>query len=156
MTDPALDAHDPPKANRPPIVVLLVDDQQFTGSVVRLMLASEKDIELHCCLSAVEAIAMGNEIAPDVVLQDLVMPEIDGLTLLRLFRANPRTANTPVIVLSANDDEETRKRALTAGADGYLVKIPGKAELIECIRHHAARSARGAGNPVHGGVRPLP
>jgi len=130
-------------ASRRPIVVLLVDDQPFTGSVVRLLLESETDIDLHCCLSAVDAIAMANEILPTVVLQDLVMPDIDGLTLLRSFRANPRTAWTPVIVLSGNDDPATRDRALAEGADGYLVKLPPKAELIACLRHQASLSAGG-------------
>ena len=58
------------------------------------------------------------------------MPDIDGLTLLRSFRANPRTARTPVIVLSGNDDPATRAKALAEGADGYMVKIPSKADLI--------------------------
>jgi PleD family two-component response regulator len=143
MIDPNVDAGREPENRRPPVVVLLVDDQPFTGTVVGMLLGSESDIELHCCLSALGAIAKSNEISPTVVLQDLVMPDIDGLGLLRLFRANPQTAGTPVVVLSGNDDAGTRERALAAGADGYLVKIPQKAELIACIRHHASRSAAG-------------
>lgn len=135
------DTHSLPLESRPRIVVLLVDDQAFTGSVVGFLLGSETDIELQCCLTAVDAIAKGNEILPTVILQDLVMPDIDGLTLLRSYRENPQTAGTPVIVLSGNDDAATRQRALSQGADGYLVKIPPKAELIDCIRHHASRSA---------------
>ena len=140
MIGPRPDVRPAPSAGRLPIVVLLVDDQPFTGSVVGILLASESDIELHCCLSAVDAIAMGNAIAPSVILQDLVMPDIDGLTLLRSFRANPRTARTPVIVLSGNDDPATRAKALAEGADGYMVKIPSKADLIGAIRHQASRS----------------
>jgi len=137
------DARSTPAESCQRIVVLLVDDQAFTGSVVGFLLESEKDIELHCCLSALDAVAKGNEIVPTVILQDLVMPDIDGLTLLRSYRANPLTAGTPVIVLSGNDDAATRTRALSEGADGYLVKIPPKAALIDCIRHHASRSAAG-------------
>jgi CheY-like chemotaxis protein len=140
MIGPIPDARPAPSAGRLPIVVLLVDDQPFTGSVVAMLLASERDIELHCCLSAVDAIATGNAIAPSVILQDLVMPDIDGLALLRAFRANPRTARTPIIMLSGNDDPATRVKALAAGADGYMVKIPAKADLIDTIRHHASRS----------------
>lgn len=126
-----------------PIVVLLVDDQAFTGSVLGLLLESETDIALHCCLSAADAIGVANDLDPTVVLQDLVMPVIDGLTLVRAFGANARTAGTPVIVLSGNDDVATRTRALAAGACGYVVKLPSKAVLIACIRDHAARSAVG-------------
>jgi PleD family two-component response regulator len=87
---------------------------------------------------------LANQITPALVLQDLVMPDIDGLTLVRAFRTNPQTAGTPVIVLSANDDAGTRTRALAEGAKGFLVKLPPKAELIACIRHHAGRSAGGS------------
>jgi CheY-like chemotaxis protein/HPt (histidine-containing phosphotransfer) domain-containing protein len=141
MIDPKVDRRLEPSTGRLPIVVLLVDDQPFTGSVLGMLLRSESDIELHCCLSALDAIAKGNEIAPTVVLQDLVMPDLDGLASLRSFQANPRTAGTPVIVLSGNDDADTRARAMAAGADAFLVKIPPRAQLIECIRHHASRSA---------------
>ena len=129
---------------RQPIVVLLVDDQQFISSVVGQLLASESDIEFHSCLQGSEAIAIANRINPTVVLQDLVMPDIDGLALVRLFRANPSTADIPIIVLSGNDDAATRSRALAEGAADYLVKLPAKADLIACIRRQAKRGAHGA------------
>ena len=98
MSDPTLDTRSVSSQGRRAIVVLLVDDQAFVGAAVSLLLESEPDIEVHSCLSAVNAIARANEIAPTLILQDLVMPEIDGLTLVRAFRANPQTAGTPVIV----------------------------------------------------------
>src|SRR5579862_4042239 len=112
MINPTLDTRSRSPAGRRPIVVLLVDDQSLVGAALGLLLESESDIELHCCLWAVNAIALANQIAPTIVLQDLVMPEIDGLTLMRSFRTNPPTAGTPVIVLSGNDDPATRARAL--------------------------------------------
>ena len=139
-----LDARAPPADGQPPIVVLLVDDQAFVGAALGMLLKSELDIKLHSCLRAVDAIAVANKIAPAVVLQDLIMPDIDGLTLVGLFRENPQTATTPVIVLSGNDDAATRARALAAGAKGYLVKLPPKAELLACIRQHASQSTAGA------------
>lgn len=142
---PALDTCAPLPDGQPPIVVLLVDDQAFVGAALGMLLKSELDIKLHSCLQAVDAIAFANKIAPAVVLQDLVMPDIDGLTLVRLFRENPQTAATPVIVLSGNDDAATRARALAAGAKGYLVKLPPKAELLACIRHHASQRTVGTG-----------
>jgi CheY-like chemotaxis protein len=122
------------------IIVLLVDDQAFVGAAIGQLLESEPDIELHCCLFAANAIALSNQIVPTIVLQDLVMPDIDGLTLVRLFRTNPQTEATPVVVLSANDDAGARARALAAGAREYLVKLPSKPDLIACIRRHASRS----------------
>ena len=63
--------------------MLLVDDQKFIGSAVGQLLAAESDMELHCCDRALDAIATANRVAPTVILQDLVMPDIDGLTLVR-------------------------------------------------------------------------
>ena len=133
-------ADQPPEALRPlrSIVVLLVDDQRFVWAAVRQLLTAEADIELQFCEHAAEAIAMANRIAPTVVLQDLVMPEISGLTLVGLFKQNPQTAATPVIVLSGNDDAATRSRAMAEGAADYLVKLPSRVDLVACIRRHAS------------------
>lgn len=97
------------------IVVLLVDDQPFVGAAVGRLLATEHDITLNCCTSAVDALAVAGRLNPTIILQDLVMPDIDGLTLVRLFRTNPPTARTPVIVLSGNDDPDTRSSARARG-----------------------------------------
>ena len=144
MSDPTPDSRSTRSPGHRAIVVLLVDDQAFVGTALGVLLASEPDIELHSCLSAVNAIAMANAINPTLILQDLLMPEIDGLTLVRAYRANPQTAGTPVVVLSGNDDTESRTRALAAGAKGYLVKLPPKAELIACIRQQSSPSAGGS------------
>ena len=120
------------------ISVLLVDDQRFIGAALGQLLAGEDGITLHYCQHATEAMARASEIRPSVILQDLVLPDIDGLTMVELFHADPATANTPVIVLSASDDIETRTRATAAGACDYLVKLPKREELVACIRRHAA------------------
>ncbi len=123
--------------DRRTIVVLLVDDQRFVGVAIGHLLAAEHDIELHCCLAAADAIARANEISPTVILQDLALPDIDGLTMVRMFRANRQTAGTPIVVLSGSDDAETRARSIAEGANDYLVKVPTKHDLIACIRRHA-------------------
>jgi DNA-binding response OmpR family regulator len=129
----------------PQISVLLVDDQQFVGAALERLLAGEQDIELHCCLNAVDAIARANQIGPALILQDLVLPDIDGLTMVKMFRANPSTASTPIIVLSGNDDAESRSRAIAGGASDYLVKLPARADLVACIRRHATGNAEDPG-----------
>ncbi len=130
---------DPPQLCRETrrIAVLLVDDQRFVGLAVGRLLAGEQDIDLHCCLTAVDAVQRANEIGPTIILQDLVLPDIDGVTMVRLFRSNPSTAETPIVVLSGDDSPETRARARAAGANDYLVKLPGRADLVACIRRHA-------------------
>ena len=82
------------------IKVLLIDDQPMIGEAVRRMLASEADIRFHYCGDPAQAIKMAEEISPTVILQDLVMPGIDGLTLVSYLRANAKTHDLPLIVLS--------------------------------------------------------
>src|SRR5579862_6044635 len=93
---PALTAHT--------ISVLLVDDQAMIGEAVRRMLADERDIVFHYCSDPTQAIPTANEVQPTIILQDLVMPEVDGMTLLRFYRANPGTRDVPVIVLSTKEE----------------------------------------------------
>lgn len=128
-----------------PITLLLVDDQRIVGAAVSRLLASETDIHVHWCDNAAAAVSRANQIKPTIILQDLFMPEIDGLTLVERFRGNTTTASTPVIVLSAEDDSHTRVRAFAAGASDYLLKLPAKQDLIACIRRHAASPSRANG-----------
>ena len=119
------------------ITVLLVDDQVAMIEAVRRMLSTERDIDFHACRNPAQAIAEANRIAPTVILQDLVMPEVDGLTLLRYFRINPHTRDVPLIVLSVNEDVHIKAEAFTQGANDYMVKFPDRLEVIVRIRHHS-------------------
>ncbi len=119
------------------IKVLLVDDQQIVGSAVSMMLANEKDIEFHFCQEPAMALSVAEEIEPTVILQDLVMPDIDGLTLVKFFRGHPRLKDVPLIVLSSKEEAITKADAFEVGANDYLVKLPDKIELIARIRYHS-------------------
>jgi DNA-binding response OmpR family regulator len=138
MTDTEGSTHAPTRAA---IVVLLVDDQRFVGLALRRLLATETDIDLHCCHEASDALADANRVQPTLILQDLVLPGIDGLTLVRMFRGNDATMTTPIVVLSGNDDAGVREQSLAAGANDYLVKLPSKGDLVACIRRHAQGGA---------------
>src|SRR5258708_7161424 len=87
-----------------PVTVLLIDDQVIIGESVRRMLAAETDIGFHFCQDPTKAIDTANSVQPTVILQDLVMPEIDGLQLVKFFRANKTTRQTPMIVLSSKEE----------------------------------------------------
>jgi len=103
--------------------ILLVDDQRFVGLALARLLDPE------------------DRLRPDLILQDLVLPDADGLTLVATFRRHAATASTPVVVLSGNDDGATRARALAAGAADYLVKLPSKDALIACLDRHLSSAA---------------
>jgi phosphoserine phosphatase RsbU/P len=119
------------------VTVLLVDDQAIVAAKVRSLLADQPDIQFHYCQDPTQAIARANEVNPTVILQDLVMPEIDGLTLVKYFRANAKTREVPMIVLSTKEEAETKAQAFAVGANDYLVKLPDKLELIARIRYHS-------------------
>jgi sigma-B regulation protein RsbU (phosphoserine phosphatase) len=119
------------------IRVMLVDDQAMIGEAVRRMLASDADIEFLYCGDPTKAIQTAAEYGPTVILQDLVMPDIDGLTMLRFYRANPATREIPVIVLSTKEEPKTKAEAFTLGASDYLVKLPDAIELIARVRLHS-------------------
>jgi len=114
--------------------VLLVDDQAMIGEAVRRMLAGEADIVFRYCQSADAALETAAEFRPTVILQDLVMPGIDGLDMVRRFRATAATAHVPVVVLSGREESIVKAQLLGAGASDYLVKPPDRVELIARIR----------------------
>ena len=119
------------------IKVLLVDDQAIVGEQVKRMLALEEDIEFHFCQDPTNALQKAVEISPTVILQDLVMPEVEGLTLVKFYRNHPKLKDIPVIVLSSKEEATTKAESFEAGTNDYLVKLPDKIELIARIRYHS-------------------
>jgi len=119
------------------VVVLLVDDQPIIGEAVRRMLAAHEDIAFHFCQDPKEALAKAAELKPTVILQDLIMPDIDGLDLVRDYRAQEATRLTPLIVLSTKEEADTKAEAFARGANDYIVKLPDPLELIARIRYHS-------------------
>jgi signal transduction histidine kinase/HPt (histidine-containing phosphotransfer) domain-containing protein len=117
-------------------MVLLVDDQAMVCEAIRRALASEPDIDFHYCADAREALNVATQIKPTVILQDLVMPGVDGLTLVNQFRTNPTTHDIPIIVLSTNENPQVKGQAFSLGANDYIVKLPDRLELIARIRYH--------------------
>ena len=131
---------DPERPTHPPeyhVMVFLVDDQAMVCEAVRRALVNQTDIDFHYCADAREALTVANQIKPTVILQDLVMPGVDGLTLVKQFRANPATRDTPIIVLSTNENPQVKGQAFALGANDYLVKLPDKIELVARIRYHS-------------------
>ena len=119
------------------VTVLLIDDQPMIGEAVRRMLAGEPDIVFHYCRDATKALDEAARIKPTVILQDLVMPDIDGLTLVKNFRANEATRETPMIVLSTKEEPTVKAEAFALGANDYIVKLPDRLELLARIRYHS-------------------
>ena len=133
MTDSPAPAA-PPDAVR----VLLVDDQPFVAEALRNLVEGEPDILLSYCQDPARAIEAALDFHPTVILQDLVMPDIDGLTLVRYFRAHETLRTIPLVVLSSKEEPATKAETFAAGANDYLVKLPDRIELLARLRHHSA------------------
>jgi two-component system chemotaxis family response regulator WspR len=118
--------------------VLLVDDQLIIVEAVRRMLSDQTDIEFHYVTDPAAAVATAKQLQPTVILQDLVMPEVDGFTLIRAYRDDEALLHVPVIVLSAKEDPKLKAHSFSVGANDYVVKLPDRLELLARIRYHSA------------------
>jgi signal transduction histidine kinase len=117
-----------------PARILLADDNADMREYIKRILLQ------HWTVEAVEdgaaALASARERTPDLVLTDVMMPEMNGFELLQALRADLRTREVPVIVLSARAGEESRVEGLEAGADDYLIKPFSARELTARVGAH--------------------
>ncbi len=124
-------------ASREPILrrlrVLIVDDHAVLRQALRMLLDSHDELEVVGDVSnGREATRAAEELGPDVVLMDLIMPGLNGLDATRQIRK--RCPNTRVLILSGYEDEEQIVEALRAGASGYLIKESEIGELMLAIQ----------------------
>ena len=126
------------------IRVMVVDDHDMLREGLAAFLRTFPDLELvGQASSAQEAIDLCGQVAPDVVLMDLVMPEMDGISATRTI--HQRHPGIRVIALTSFGEEEMVRAELQAGAIGYLLKNVTAAELAQAIRAaHAGRPSLAA------------
>lgn len=117
--------------------VLLIDDQPIIGAAVARMLADEPATRFHHCCEPGSALADAERVQPTVILLDMVMPDVDGLTMLRYLRAAPVTRDVPIVVMSSRTEPTLKAEAFTLGADDYVVKLPDPLELVARVRYHS-------------------
>ncbi|MRW84848.1 response regulator [Pseudoduganella sp. FT26W] len=111
--------------------LLVVDDNADMRDYLQRLLQSQWRVEV--CNNGVEALAAIEREAPDLILSDVMMPQLDGFGLLAALRAHPGTRDIPFMLLSARAGEDARLEGLQAGADDYLVKPFSARELAARI-----------------------
>lgn len=124
---------------RMPISVLLIDDEFLIGEAMRIKLSSETDIIFNYCKEPDKALETAIGVQPTVIMLDLVMPGVNGLTMVKFFKSSEDFREVPLIVLSAREEPELKKKAIALGANDYMVKLPDKIDLIARIRCHSER-----------------
>ncbi len=115
-------------------IVLLVEDDKFLRELIIQKLERE-GFEAQSAIEAKEAFKLMDEKKPNIVLLDLVLPGMDGFSIIHRIKENPQTSDVAVIVLSNLGQKEDFERAMSEGASDYLIKAnftPG--EIVEKIR----------------------
>lgn len=112
--------------------VLVVDDEPMTRTLLQLMLAPA-DYEVVEAGDGFEALEIVGQQSPDIMILDVMMPNMDGLMLCRMLREREDTANTPIILLSAKTTPDAIQDGLDAGANRYLTKPVSRKDLLESL-----------------------
>ena len=113
--------------------LLIVEDQADIRKLIRMTLEFE-DYDIHEAVTGVEGLRKAIEIAPDLILLDVMMPgELDGLAVCARVRADPALRQTKVVLLSARSQLQDFEAGTRAGADAYLAKPFSPLQLIESI-----------------------
>ncbi|MFB8008364.1 response regulator [Nocardia sp. NPDC056000] len=124
------------------IRVLLADDQALLAGTFRLLIDSAEDMEVvGIAGNGREAVDSAQAVRPDVVVMDIRMPGVDGLTATQEICADPELRETKVLILTTFELDEYVAQALRAGASGFLGKDVGPEELLRSIRAVAAGDA---------------
>lgn len=116
----------------PQVCILVVDDEPaFCAVVCEILQLAGFDV--HQAINAQSALNVLQEIRPDLILTDVMMPGIDGLSFIRLLRKEPHCKDIPTIVVSALGSPDDQRAAEEAGADGFLAKPFTMIELRDMI-----------------------
>ncbi|MCQ4163907.1 chemotaxis protein CheB [Tahibacter harae] len=123
---------DPPAATAPRARLLVVDDNADLRDYLLRLLGTQWQVQLAA--DGAQALAMAQQEAPDLLLADVMMPELDGFQLLRRLRSDPHLAHLPVILLTARSSEQAAIEGLQAGADDYIAKPFAPRELVARVQ----------------------
>lgn len=106
--------------------ILIVDDEPVIRDILEALLLG---YQLFFATNGPEALRIAAECSPDIILLDVMMPDMDGFTVCQKLRANPQLADVPIVLVTALDDRDSRLRGIEAGADDFLSKPFDRAEL---------------------------
>ncbi len=124
--------------------VLLVDDEPFIRELVEISLALDPDISVKSCASGREALTEADQWSPDVILLDVMMPEMDGPQTLTHLREKDETAEIPVVFMTARAQNRDVAHFLTLGAVGVIPKPFDPVGLASEVKRYVAPADTGS------------
>ena len=113
--------------------VLCVDDDHGQRMLISYLL-ERQGLDVRTASSGQEAVAIAQEWVPDLILMDLMMPGMDGFQAAKILRDDPRTANIPILALTAYGEEKMQNRAMKVGMNGFVMKTILPADLMDTLR----------------------
>ena len=113
--------------------ILVVDDSASVKAAIRIAL-TRAGYQLAAAADGAEGIAQANTETFDLIITDLNMPVMDGLTMIETMRAMPAHAGVPIVYLTTESDEAMKQRARAAGATGWLTKPFDPEQLVKVAR----------------------
>ncbi|NOK11498.1 MULTISPECIES: response regulator [Corallococcus] len=124
-----------------PFHILLVEDEPVIRELVRSML-SDGAVDVVCAANGIEGLKLARDRTFHLILMDVVLPQLDGVSVCRILKSDPVTAKVPLYMLTAKAKKADVESATQAGADGYIHKPFRGAELMDLVeRLRAARTA---------------
>ena len=149
IIEPSLDAEIAPKEPMPampaaalstvkPQKILLADDNEIILKILHNILESENYLTLTA-KNGVEALKLAVQEKPDLIITDLLMPEMDGISLIKKLKSQLATRYMPIIMLTAKDDLESEVKGIDAGADDYLSKPVNARKLLARVNRFLKR-----------------
>lgn len=115
-----------------PFLILLVEDEPVIRELVRSML-SDGTVEVVCAANGLEGLKLARSRSFHLILMDVVLPQLDGISACRILKSDPVTAAVPLYMLTAKAKKSDMESATLAGADGYIHKPFRGAELMALV-----------------------
>jgi len=122
--------------------VLVVDDEPDVIDLIRYSL-EQAGLKVESATSGAEALLSARKLEPQLILLDVMLPEMDGLEVCKAFKADPRTAGIPIIMVTAKSGEIDRVIGLELGADDYVTKPFSPRELVLRVKKRLQQAAPG-------------
>ena len=116
--------------------ILIVDDQPNNLNVLTEMLAQQTDYALYTAVNGEMALRNVGRVQPDIILLDIMMPGVDGFAVCRRLKADPTTADIPILFLSSKTDVQDKVRGFELGAVDYVTKPFQAGEVLARLRTH--------------------